>query len=701
MLEPYGSKWAGLKQDVMGPRDMIREIFGVDTGNETAKAAGKAWREGVDKVAVDGAKKLGKVFTAAEDWRLPQWWESARAQKFGKARLLSDMRAEIANGGLRVFDPATGDEANPIRREAILADATDKIVTDASLGGTHGGAFKNDLRVFRFADGSAGAESYIRLMEKYGPGRGGIVQMLQQHVMKVSREMGLLRVLGPEWAKTGEQLLQDTLQQHAKIEAARGPRDLSQRAGDLPQDAGKAAIGWLESPAKAEAVWQHMSGQASGVGSELMAGLLSGTRDFLTSTRMGSALITAMPADTVNAMMAARHNGLPMGRMVSEVMKAFVADTPEKREQAAGMGIAVHAGIDAALGTKRFQDEFLGSNLMRRMANFVIRAQGLHPWDSALQRVFPMEFLRAIGERAGKTFDELDAPFADFLKRYGLDGNWEQLARPENVLPVGDANYLHPDRLDEPTRVKLASAIYDERQFAYLAGGTERVRAISAQAKAGTLPGEAARSIMQFKNFSATMLATWGLRAAQEAGARRFGTAGALLTGMTVAGALAIQARAMLQGKDPQSMKDPWFWGEAALQGGALGIYGDFFHEAFSRSDTSLTETLMGPVAAIPTSIQGLTSGARRAAEDGQHVNFGSKLARIIGDNTPGSKLWYARLLAQRAVFDNVQRMIDPDYARAFARQQQRAQKTYHQGFYWAPGESTPGRAPDVGAALQ
>ena len=69
-------------------------------------------------------------------------------------------------------------------------------------------------------------------------------------------------------------------------------------------------------------------------------------------------------------------------------------------------------------------------------------------------------------------------------------------------------------------------------------------------------------------------------------------------------------------------MKDPWFWGESFLQGGAAGIYGDFFKEAFSRSDTSLTETMMGPLAAIPAGIQGLTSGARRVAESGEKVKL-------------------------------------------------------------------------------
>lgn len=194
------------------------------------------------------------------------------------------------------------------------------------------------------------------------------------------------------------------------------------------------------------------------------------------------------------------------------------------------------------------------------------------------------------------------------------------------------------------------------------------------------------------------MLATWGMRSAREIGTGRYGTAATLVTGMTMAGALSMQARAILQGKDPCNMKDPYFWGESFLQGGAAGIYGDFFKEAFSRSDTSMTETMMGPLAAIPAGIQGLTSGARRMAEDGQHVNFGAKVARLLSQNAVGGNLWYGRLVASRLLFDNIQKLLDRDYAKSFARQQERSIKTNHQGLFWAPGQNAPSRAPDLGA---
>ena len=699
LTEAYGSKMAGLKQDVAGMHDVISEMFGVDTKNETAKAVADGMKA-ADTYATTEAKRLGKVFTAAEDWRMPQFWETSRALKFGKAALVADMDEHITTGGLRVFDPDTHEEANPLRLRAIVDGAADRIATDASRGTANGASvFSNEMRVFRFADGAAGRDAYRALQDKYGAGRGGYLSVLQAHYNKIGRELGFLRVLGPNWQEVGEKLLSDTQLANRKIIANTPPRDAMQRVRDLPTDMGKLATSWLESPAKASSVWEHMSGQASGVGSELVASIMSGTRAYETSTKMGSAIVTAVPADTVNFAMAAKYLGMDMGRLVQKTYEAFLADSPHLREEAERLGIAAHSGIDAAIGTKRFEDQILGEKLMKRMSDFVIRAQGLHVWDAAIRRVFLQEFFGTIGQRAGMAFEELDAPFARFLDQYGFKADaWAEMSNPEHMLPVGEAKYLHLDNLPEPLRVRLASAAYDQRQFAYLAGGTERVRAMSAGAKAGTLTGEVMRSVFLFKNFSMTMLATWGMRAAREAGAGRYGTLATLAVGMTMAGALATQARSVLQGKDPRDMKNPWFWAESALQGGALGYWGDFLKDAFSRSDTSLTESLLGPLGTIPASIQGLTSGARRAAEDGERVNFGAKLAKIIGDAPPGGNLWYSRLLTKRLITDNIQRMIDPEWQRSFARQQQRSMKTNQQSFYWAPGQNAPSRGPDLGA---
>jgi len=704
ILEKFGVKRAGFKQDTAGIRDVIREGFGQDTGNPSAKELAKGWSGMMDNY-VDKAKGVGKVFTPADDWRFMQHWESYRARKFGDRALIADWRKEIESGGLKVFDPDTHAEANPIRREEILAAAADKIVKDRpreaqmnarseTIGG--GGAFTNDMRVFRFAEGKKGADSYLNLMDKYGIGQGGYMAAMQNHVNQVSNELSLMHMLGPDWRTNGEGLLNKALD-----------LDLSGKFHD------PATSSWadsfknglkapIESPAAAKALWSYMSGKNSQVGSEAMASIMSGARAFAASRKLGSAIVTAIPTDSVNWLMAAKHLGMDQGRLISEVAKSFVHDTPEARANAARLGIVSHAGADAAISVKRFSDQLFGEKFMQRLSGVVVRGQGLHAWDTAIRRSFLTEFLGNIASQAGKTWDEVDPAFRDhFLVPYGFKPEeWSTLADPANHIKLGEASFLDPDALgakDEKLRQKLISGMYDQKQFAYVVGGSARVNSMIQGAPAGTLAGEFVRGAALFKRFPMTFLSTWGMRTAmQPSGASVAAAAAQIIAFTTFAGALTMGAKSILSGKDWPDMKNPWTWAQSAMTGGALGIYGDFLKEALSRDKTSLLETALGPLASDVTDVMGIVSTEMRDAQEGAHASIGGALARAIRNFTPGNNVWYARLMAQRLIFDQIQKMIDPNWAQAFTRQQERSKKIQNQGFFWPPGKSAPDRAPSL-----
>lgn len=700
--EAYSSKAAGLKQDTTGIRNMVRELFGVKTGDGIASAAAKGWSNATDW-STKRASDLGKVFTVDDEWRMPQFWNAGRVEKFGQGKeFTADIAKHIESGAVKIFDKDTGKIANAEDRQRIVDESVRNIRKDLSKSAGPGSVFKDEMRVFRFQKGEAGAEAYLQMMDKYGSGQGGYFPAMQGHVQKMARELSMLELQGPNWRGN-----LDKLYDAAKLEAANRkvdakPMTWSERIDPkfwgpkLLQGVG------LDGEVAAKRLMQYMKGDLSGAESETVAGVMSGTRSLLTSMNMGSAFATAVPADTVNWTMAANHRGLNTGRLVASIVDILAADTPEKAAFATKLGIHAHAVSRAALGTKQFGDQMMGTGIPARMADFVIRVQGLHHWDTAIKRGFPMEFLAKLGDYAGKSFEQVDPAFKSFLTDYGFTKDeWNLMAQGEH-LTAGPIKYLMPSSLPDALHTKIMSAINDEKQFAYLAGGSNRVRALTTGgAKAGTPGGEMARSFFLFKTFPVSMLATWGARAAQEASAGKLSTVAQLGLFMTMAGAVAVQAKNVLQGKDPEDMKTGWFWKEAALQGGALGLYGDFVKEATSRAGTSMTEAALGPTAMIPAAIGRLTSGAIRNMEYGEHVNFGAALADDIQRFTPGGNLWYTRLLTNRYIFDNIRRQIDPDYAHSFARMQERTQKAKGQGWYWAPGQSGPDRAPDMGAMFK
>jgi hypothetical protein len=685
----YRSTMAGLKQDKTGVRNMVREIFGESTGDTVAAHAAKGWKDATEW-ATQKAKDLGKIFEVAEDWRLPQFWESKRVNKFGEGEFKADLQRHIDSGALKVFDQDTGKFVAGAERDKVLQRASDDIRKDMSSRAGPSTVFKNEQRTFRFAEGRKGADAYLELMDKYGPGQGHYYPMLQSHGEKMARELAMLHVMGPNFRTAGDALLKSAIEKDAT-------RALNPPARTAWEKLGDTLMSPLEGRANAERLHKLMTGQTSGVESEAIAGVFQGARAWLTASNMGGAIVTAIPSDAVNWAMAAKFRGLDAGRLAKAIFDQLASDAPDKEAFATRLGVTAHAATRIALGTKQYGDQMFGTGVFQRMADFVVRAQGLHAWDSAINRAFSMEFLASIAERAGKGFDDLDHDFARFLTDYGFTKeDWAKLAKGE-TMSAGAAKFLMPDSLEEGVRAKLMSAIGDEKQFAYLAGSSNRIRALtSGGTKGGTLPGELTRSMFLFKSFPIMMLATHGVRAAQEASNGRWGQAAALGTFMTLAGAVAIQAKQVLQGKNPKPVDEGWFWGEAALMGGALGPYGDLLKGATEPGKASWTDMLMGPMAEFPEALQDITSSTRRAAESGEKVNYGRMLARDIQKFAPGGTLWYTRLLANRYLFDNIQKSVDPDYARAFARAKENAEKLHHQTYWWAPGDNAPSARPDL-----
>ena len=208
-----------------------------------------------------------------------------------------------------------------------------------------------------------------------------------------------------------------------------------------------------------------------------------------------------------------------------------------------------------------------------------------------------------------------------------------------------------------------------------------RVRAVTTQGQAaGTFVGELSRNLFLFKSFSLTMAATHIARTLNQdstAAMIRLGIPFLLMS--TFAGAAAMQARAILAGRDPRDMSDPKFWSAAFAQGGGLGIYGDMVSTAFTRTGQSPLAVIAGPVGGAIEDVTRLTSGQVRRAFEGQDT----------------------RLAADRLIFDRIQSLIDPDYQQSFRRLEQRAQKDFGQRFWFGPGDTYPERAPDLGAVWQ
>jgi hypothetical protein len=229
----------------------------------------------------------------------------------------------------------------------------------------------------------------------------------------------------------------------------------------------------------------------------------------------------------------------------------------------------------------------------------------------------------------------------------------------------------------------------------------------------GTVHGELARSVMQFKSFPIAMVSRHFrrmLEAPQVADgsapmlANRVMYGGALLLTTTVLGAIALQAKQIIAGKDPIDMTGDHagkFWGKAVAQGGALSIVGDMLlnDPGNSTGDAarSFAGTLAGP--AVSTAVQGLAIGVENLHKAAQNkpTHAGAEAFNLLRQNAPFVNIWYAKAALDHAGLHAIQENLSPGY---LGKMQQRAAKEWGTTNWWQPGTGMPNRAPDFGKAV-
>ncbi len=683
-MEPYASKLAGLSQDTESIWNVVRELFGKDTGDDAAKAAAKGWQDATT-YAVDRVKRSGKRLSVLEDWRLPQYWDAGRLRKFSQQEFVNDLMNEVDAGNLRVMDKAGYAEAPKAAIPGIIANAYEDIRLERGLG-NGSGAMSNQMRTFRFDD----PESYIRMMQKYGMGDGGLYNTMMGHLGAMSREISLVELLGPQYESNFKKMLDvarvDDKQRNATI-GKKLARSLS-----------------MNSPAAVQNTYDAVTGKLGVPQSELIAGVAGGLRNIKTAASLGSAVVSAIPGDSFTAGMAANYNGISATAVLARLVNDLTVNRKGAEEIARQVNLTAHSIIDHALGSKRFADQVVGEGLTARIADTTMRVTGINVWTEGLKRAFSMEFNGLIARQADNAFEKLDPAFKGFLTRYGFKAaDWDVL-RATPPLEADGARFFNINAVsDQKLADRLMSAIIDERHFAVIEPDARVRGAMTLGTKRGTILGEFVRSTAQFKSFPMTFMMTHMMRTVMQDG--NFGKVAAgvkLLALTTIAGAFTAQMQSLISGQDPLDMKNPRFWLTAFLRGGGGGMMGDLAYSATTRGGDGLYQYAAGPVLGEVISASGdlAQTLANPDVYSGDKQLTGKMLAQHIKAWVPGSSLWYTKIATDRLVFDFMQTMIDPHYRESFRRYQRRIEKDYGQKFWWQPGEPTPQRAPNFNAAI-
>jgi hypothetical protein len=338
-----------------------------------------------------------------------------------------------------------------------------------------------------------------------------------------------------------------------------------------------------------------------------------------------------------------------------------------------------------------------------------MRLSLLSPFTQAGRWAFGMEFYGMLADNAGKAFKELPDPVQRTFTNHGISsGEWD-IARAGKMYDHQGSKFLRAEDIaDEPTALKFMDMIHAETEFAVPNASARGRATLTGGTRPGTIVGEVIRSVAMYKNFGATLVFTHFRRAmAQPTNGQKGAYIAQLFLVATAMGALSLQAKQVAGGKDPRTMADPKdpaamakFWGAAALQGGGLGIFGDFLFAQQNRFGGGLAGTVAGPVVGLGADVTGYVNENVQKTIAGKDANWMGGAVDLASRYAPGQSLWWAREGMEHLIWDQLRLLSDPKAAQRLRNMEKNQKRDYGQESWWGRGDALPSRAPDLGAAF-
>ena len=660
-------------------KNMVRESFGENTGDISAKEFAEAWKAAAEYLRL-ARNKAGGLTALRDDYGLPQNWNEDAVGKVLPKQFIDDIIDDLDLGKM------VNEKSNlPFTRETIELALRDVYET-ISTGGLNKLSANQTFRTKSLANRRTdhrflvfkNADGWLRAMEKYG--EANPFDTMMGHITNMSKEIAQMEILGPNPSATLEYL-------KLKIKKDKNSSDSAAYNLQILYD---ASIGKNNVPINAK-----------------FAATMAGTRQVLQSAQLGAATMAAV-TDVNFVRITKGFNGLPQTNTINSYLKLLnPLKAKERGKVAIRLGLIADGWTSIASGQMRYVGDISGPEITRRISDFVMRASFLSPWTQAGRWAFGMEFLGFMGDSVGKTFDQLNTPLKNSLERYGIGSDKWDIIRSTNLYKHEGAEFIDIQAIrqrkdiDQNTArelsLRVSEMINTETNFAVPSASLRGRTALVGEAPRGSIRRELLESFAMYKNFGVTLVNTHVMRGVTAKGSKRKGQYLAdLMISTTVMGALAMQLKEMSKGRDPRPMNDSRFWGSAFLQGGGLGIFGDFLFADHNRFGGTIEQSIAGPIVGLGADIAKLTVGNMQQLAQGKDTNAASEMIRFASRYAPGSSLWYARLALERGVTDQMQLWTNPKARSNMNRVVSKYRRQNNQNYWWRPGETSPSRSPNL-----
>ena len=673
--------WRG--RDEAALRDVVRARFGDTSVDPDLKGFADEWGKSVD-LLVGRLQKEGVPLHKLEGWGMPQRWSSFKLRDVSEDVFKQDIKPLLDRKRMLTRDGLPMDEK---QLDDLLKDVYETLTTDglnkrAKAGrgvpqgaGSSINAQYSRHRVLHFA----GADAWLTMHDKYGEGE------LFESMMEYLRDLSHDAAIAKRFGTTPDQTFKALQAEAALFDYKKNPN----KAGRQPVE--NSLNDWT---------YSILTGRSNGVANPLIADIVSGTRNLLTSAKLGGASIMSL-GDQAYIKAQADLWGASYGRIIGETLAQLNPLTSkERRAFATRMAFTAEWAHSLASAAGRFSEVSTSGKYSRataRMADFTIRASGLSALTRATRSAFTLELNSFLSRNLDTAFSELPANLKTSLSMHNItEADWSSLRNA--IVDVQGQTYIDPTKLvSDNLKDKFTTMMIAEGRMA-VPEANAAVRAFtSGPGQRGEVGREIRSSLFQFKSFPITVMMNQFNRLLFDPrlqGTLNKVTYAAKISIMSTAlMAAALQLKSVSKGQDTYKLDDSTLWAAAAIQSSSITPLTDLFLSS-AKNQGQIATNLIGPVGALGVKVLSLTSSTVRDALAGEETDAGKALVDIFKDTMPG-QLFYTKLATDRYILDQLRLAVDPKAHKSFERAEKALRKRTGQEFWWEPGQLTPDRLPD------
>jgi len=519
------------------------------------------------------------------------------------------------------------------------------------------------------------ARSWVEYQNTYGV--GDLHTSIINGLIKGSKAAGIMEVLGPNHRQAFKSVMDGInlkLKRQNKFDQM---EQLKNRAGRF------------------EWIMDELDGSANIPVDGFWAKALSIARTLETQRLMGGVVMSQLGDLAVAASELKYHGVDPFSRYtipISNIVYSLPGTKKAQKELAESIGIIPEAIMGDLL--ERFDNVEIPGKL-NELTNIFMRMTGMNAWTDGQRAGLGLALSNIYASMASQSYANLPKGTKILFKKYGISsGVWDKI-RSAKLDEIDGRKYLNPkeiEKIDFNAAQKFRTFLMDRLYQGVLQPDAYTRTITTGGGKRGTPSGEIFRTMFQFKRFMASMFTqVWGrdLAIGQQAGFGKYGGIGELFVMSSLLGFISYSMKEIAKGREPiNPLENPGgALAAGALQGGGVGIFGDFIFNDVNRFGVSLLGTMAGPLPGrVELFVKQLHKVKNGESSPEELALFGFNQMNVLNPLLVGrgdaafkaaaainaTNLFYIRPVLNYLVLHSLQEAANPGY---FRRQERRLNK--------------------------